>query len=266
VERNVATATVGKIRVISLDRPAKLNAVTVQMDIDLVRAIAGAEADEEVAVILIRAEGRCFSAGHDLVEVGGIMEDLGADAADWDKVYEKIWPEGSPVHAVFTCSKPVVVAVKGSVVGMMVPFVVSCDIIIAAEGTEFNEEILRTGGGAGLAPYIGLVPANLLSELVYTGRLKAEKLAACGVINELTTGEMLDEVAMRYAQAATLVMPYSAQGFKRAQRAMLDNLGIGNAASMQSGGKDSHGDARDTEFWTMASKRGVRNALEWRDA
>jgi enoyl-CoA hydratase/carnithine racemase len=262
---NIKTTTKGKVRIITLDRPAKLNALTVQMDIDLVRAFRAAEMDDDIASLVLRGEGRCFSAGHDLMEVGTIMAQLGEKASDWDEVYARIWPEGSPVHALYSCTKPIVAALKGYVVGMTIPLVMSADIIVAASGTEFNLEVLRTGGGAGLAPYAGLIPPNLLSELAYTGKLKAEKLAACGVINELTDLETLDERAMFYAEAATKIMPYSAKSFKSVVRKIFADINVGRPDSMQAGGKTSHGDDNDTKFWVTAAETGVRSAIAWRD-
>lgn len=255
----------GAVSVISLNRPDKLNAITVGMDLELVRAIRAAEADDTIRSILLRGEGRSFSAGHDLIEVGKIMHDLGEKAADWTNVYARVWPEGSPVQAISECNKPVVTALQGYVVGMMVPAVLSADLIVATDDMVMHLEVLRSGGGAGLSPYVGLMPPKLLNELALLGKINSAQLLAAGVVNRVTSQEALFEDALAMAQAATDVLPVSTKAYKNGVRDILRRQGVGDPSAMTIGGVDSHGNDTDNNFWRMAADKSVADALRWRD-
>jgi enoyl-CoA hydratase/carnithine racemase len=264
-EGQIVVSQEGAVRTIVFNRPEKLNAITVQMDLDWIRALRAAEADDSVRAVIIRGEGKCFSAGHDMVEVGRIMQELGDDASNWENVYAKVWPEGSPVKAIWDADKPIIAEIQGQVVGMMVPAVLCCDLIVAAEGSAFNLEVLRSGGGAGLSPYIGLLPHKLINELAFTGRLSAEQMLAAGAINRVVPLSRLRIESRKIARAATGILPVSSGNFKRSVRAILRKQGIGDPAAMQLGGVQSHGNATDNGFWRRAAETGVADALRWRD-
>lgn len=261
----VDVSRVDEVCVVRFNRPEKLNAITVDMDRAWVYAMREAEADEAVRAVVVHGEGRAFSAGHDMVDVGHIMADLGDAASDWNQVYARVWPDGSPAHQIAEMDKPVIAAVHGQVVGMMIPAVFSCDIIVAAPDTVFNLEVLRTGGGAGLAPYVGLIPPMLLNELAFTGRITSDQLLAGGSVNRVLPKEYLYPEALRFARTAAAVLPASMTAYKQGVRAILRSQGVGDPAAMQRGGAASHGGPEDTEFWKMASQKNVAAALEWRD-
>jgi enoyl-CoA hydratase/carnithine racemase len=261
----IEVSRIDDVTVMKFNRPQKLNAITVDMDRAWVAALRDAEADPAVRAVVIHGEGRAFSAGHDMVDVGHIMADLGEAASDWNQVYARVWPDGSPVQQIAEMSKPIVAAVHGQVVGMMIPAVFSCDLIVAAPGTVFNLEVLRTGGGAGLAPYVGLIPPVLINELAFTGRITSDQLLAGGAINRVLPVEDVFAEALGLARSAATVLPVSMTAYKVGVRSILRGQGVGDPAAMQRGGVASHGGPEDTEFWQMASQKNVAAALQWRD-
>src|SRR5687768_7637216 len=104
----VETTVADGLFTLTLNRPEKLNAISVQLDSEWIRALREAIANPDVRVILQCGNGRIFSAGHDIVEVGRTIRELGADASDWTKLYAKIWPDGSPNDVAARCPKPLV--------------------------------------------------------------------------------------------------------------------------------------------------------------
>jgi enoyl-CoA hydratase/carnithine racemase len=251
--------------VLTLNRPEKANAITTQMDLEWLHALQDAEADPDVRVILQHGNGRMFTAGHDLHEVGTIIQELGDNASDWSAVYERIWPEGSPLDFTTELSKPTVSAVHGQVVGQGVYQVLATDIVLAAPGTVFNMEVARTGGAAGVAALCGLLPVKLVNELAYVGRLSAEALLAAGAINRIVEADELVSASLEVSKSIARVHPSSLAAHKSAMKRTLASRGVGDFRSGFEAIKTSHGNAEDNAFWSLAGKQGVKGALAWRD-
>jgi enoyl-CoA hydratase len=260
----VTTRVEDGVCVLTLNRPDRLNAINRQLDLDWLHALQEAEADPEVRVVVQHGAGRMFSAGHDLAEVGQVIKDLAAEAHDWSKVYEFIWPEGSPLDLTCEYSKPIVSAVHGHVVGQAVFQVLATDLVVAAPGTVFNLEVMRTGGAAGAAAFSGLLPVKLVNEVALLGRLSAEQLLACGSVNRVVD-DPLDE-ALRLASSVARMHPTSVSAYKTAMAETLRRRDIGDFKAAFDAIRDSHGNDDDNEFWAMAAERGVKEALAWRDA
>lgn len=252
------------VYVLTLNRPDRLNAINRQLDMDWLHALQEAEADPDVRVVVQQGAGRMFSAGHDLAEVGEVIRGLGADD-DWSKVYDFIWPEGSPLDFTQTMRTPTVSSVHGHVVGQCVFQVLATDLVVAAPGTIFNLEVMRTGGSAGAAALSGMLPVKLVNEVALLGRLRAEELYACGAINRLVDEPERERTAMEMARAVAGVAPSASRSFKDAMARTLDRRGIGDFAAAFDEIRDSHGSEDDNRFWAMAAEVGVKEALAWRD-
>ena len=253
------------VYVLTLDRPDKLNAINRQLDLDWLHALQEAEADPGVRAVLQHGAGRMFSAGHDLGEVGEVIAGL-AETEDWGRVYEHIWPEGSPLDFTQEMSTPTVSAVHGQVVGQAVFQVLATDLVVAAPGTVFNLEVMRTGGAAGAAALSGMLPVKLVNEIALLGRLNAEELLSHGAINRIVPPDGLAAAGLAMAAAAARMHPSSARSFKQAMKATLARRGIADFKAAFDDIRDSHGSAEDNRFWAMAAEVGVKQALAWRDA
>jgi enoyl-CoA hydratase len=255
----------GSVRVLTLNRPEKLNASNVRLDMEWLDALQEAEADPTVRTIVQHGAGRAFSAGHDMEEVGEIVKRLGADARDWRNIYAEIWPNGSPWQAVAEATKPIVSAVHGHVIGQAIPLVMLTDIVVAATGTVFNLEIVRTGGAGALAYMFGLLPPKQLNELVYLGSLRAEDLLQAGAINRVVSPEQLMPEALHIARAIARIHPDSVRGYKTTLREVLARHGINDVGAFLRAGAASHGNSDDNGLWAMAADKGVDEALHWRE-
>jgi enoyl-CoA hydratase len=261
----VETSIEGGVYTLTLNRPEKLNAIHKELDRDWLHALQEAEADPDVRVVLQRANGRAFSAGHDLVEVGNLIRELGDAAKDWNNIYARIWPEGSsPPQIISKFPKPVISAVQGYVTGQATAMVFNSDLIVAAEGTIFNMEVLRTGGGGGTSGMVGMLPAKLVAELTLLGTLPAERLYNAGVVNKVVPIDQLREAGESMAKAVARVHPATSHLFKQNLLATYEHLGYGH--SNHEIASQSHGNDDDNGFWAMAAEKGVKEALRWRDS
>ena len=148
--------TVGAVRVLTLNRPERLNALNGQ----LLKALLAAfqTVGPEVRAVLLTGAGRGFCAGADLLQVLGETPDLG----------ELIERHYNPlVLAMRACAKPIVVAVNGVAAGAGMNLALAGDIVVAGRAASFTQAFVRIG----LAPDAG--GTFFLPRLVGEGRARA---------------------------------------------------------------------------------------------
>ncbi len=137
-----------RILTITLDRPAQLNAFTVQMAEELVDAFQRASDDDDIGAIVVTGRGRAFCSGMDLSKEGnvfGLDEHLAPTLADLDErltdaaIVHGVRDTGGRVTlAVFACKKPVIAAINGPAVGIGATMTLAMDIRLASEHAKFG--------------------------------------------------------------------------------------------------------------------------------
>jgi enoyl-CoA hydratase len=182
--------------VISLDRPDKLNAVNPAMIAGLHAALDRAEADDAVRVILLRGEGRAFSAGFDL----DVVAPEGADPHDfWREELEK---DFNIIMRFWDSPKVTVSAVHGYCLGSALEMALACDLTVAAQGCRFGVPEVAFGSGivAMLLPW--LAPAKVARELLLVAdkQVTAARMESLGLVNRVVAEESLDAAAMEIAE------------------------------------------------------------------
>jgi len=193
---------------ITLNRPEKLNAVNVTLTRELDEAIAEAEADDEVKVVILKGAGRAFCAGHDLSEIyfvygGGVRKEDRRPSQrarlHWDR-----WA----VHN-HHCWKPTIAQVHGYCIGEAFYIQMACDLTIATEDALMGHPEQRLGfAGAHpmVIPEILLIGQKRMRELSLTGRLITGKEAeAWGLVNRAVPADKLAEETERLARAICLL-------------------------------------------------------------
>jgi 2-(1,2-epoxy-1,2-dihydrophenyl)acetyl-CoA isomerase len=124
---------------IALNRPKKLNAFDATMHEELYDALGRAADDDEVRCMVLRGEGRGFSAGADLAE---IIENADGDPDLGQYLrgsYSRL------VKRMVEIPKPIVAALHGPVYGAGVGIALACDLRIAAESTKFSVAFIKIG-------------------------------------------------------------------------------------------------------------------------
>ncbi len=179
------------IRVVTMDAPP-VNALTVQGWFDLAAALDEAGGDLDTKVVVLRAEGRGFTAGVDIKEMqhtSGFDALVGANRGCY-----------AAFKAVYECAVPVIAAVQGFCLGGGVGLVGNADCIVASEDAYFGvPEVDR--GALGAATHLArLVPPHLMRTLYLTGRtIRAVDLVQHGSVLEVVPRERLDEAALSVA-------------------------------------------------------------------
>ena len=194
---------------IGLNRPEKLNAFDATMHEDLRAALDGAAVDEEVRCVVLRGEGRGFSAGADLAEV--VREaDGDPDLGEYLRnTYSLL------VKRMAAIEKPIVAALHGPVYGAGVGIALACDLRIAAESAKFSVAFIKIGlmPDAGVTFFlprvVGLGRAMQMSML--GDAVDAEEAYRIGLVNEVVSDEALQDETRKLAEHLA-AMPTGALG------------------------------------------------------
>jgi len=184
------------IGIVSLNRPAVLNALNRQMIRETRAALEDLEADSDVRVVILRGEGRAFCAGDDLAED---FSDI-RTTADLLGIFERLQ---NVTRVLMRMPKPVIASMQGHAVGAGCEWSMNCDLRVAAAGTKFTFPEARWGYtvsnvGTKLLPLmIGLGRAK---ELVFTtDGIDAETAERWGLVNHVVPPGELDAYSMKLA-------------------------------------------------------------------
>lgn len=184
-----------KVGIIKLNRPEVLNAINDPLIEDLLSALRVAREDE-TRVIILKGEGRAFSAGADVKE--------GAQPRSIEDYFNHAEHMQEASRLIVNLGKPVIAAVQGYALGGGCELALGCDIRIAAEEAKFGFPETTVGatitnlGTQNLPRLIGMGRAK---ELAYTGRrLDAKEAEAWGLVNRVVPASELDKVTMEMAE------------------------------------------------------------------
>jgi enoyl-CoA hydratase len=253
----------GAVAWITLERPDKLNALDGSMVEQLSAALAEAERDDTVKVVVLRGAGRAFSAGYDLMD--GPPGPRPAD--DWHRELER---DVTLTMQLWSLQKPTIAAVHGWCLGGALDLAIACDLIVASEDARFGIPEIKVGSGPVtlLLPFvIGQKKAN---ELLFTGDpVDAAEAHRLGLVNtvvpvdelETAAGSLARRIAptplpvLRFTKLA-ITRAFEAMGLRVAQSANLDLGAILNATES----------AEQREFEAMVAEHGLKAALRLREA
>jgi 2-(1,2-epoxy-1,2-dihydrophenyl)acetyl-CoA isomerase len=226
---SLLVATQGRVRVLTLNRPAALNSFTSEMHGRLLRALDEAAADASVRAVVVTGTGRGFCAGQDLADPAMRSE---GEAPDIGAVVEKLYkPLALRVRSM---PVPVLAAVNGVAAGAGVNFALGCDFVVAARSASFIQAFSKIGlipdcGGTWLVPR--LVGRARAIGLAMTGdKLAAEEAERIGLIWQCVDDAALMEHALALA-ARLSAMPTKALAETR--RAIDDAMAMDYAAALQ---------------------------------
>ena len=235
IENGVATVT--------MNRPEALNALSLQLTLDLAAAIKQAASDEARAVILT-GSGRAFCSGGDLREMQSMWEKEGRIEAFLEDPLAALH---NVIMLIRETPIPFVAAVNGVCAGAGTNFALACDVVFAGDDAIFREAFVRIGlspdcGGTFFLPRA--VGEKLAAELFFTGdAVSAERAAQIGMINRVVAaGSLLDE-AKQFASKLAAGPTGSIGRIKKMLNATFSNtlkeqLALEHACQIESGKAD----------------------------
>ncbi len=178
---------------LTLDRPGVRNALNHEIVETITREVGAAAGDPGVRAIVFAATGKVFSAGVDLARLRGLSSATRAEnIADATTHCEML-------RTIFTCAKPVIAAVQGSVHGGAVGLCAACDIVVATENCRFSTAEARVGlAPVLLAPYLAAaIGARAGRYHLLTGKpIEAAEAFRLGLVHRLVPeGELESALA-----------------------------------------------------------------------
>ena len=210
----------GQVGIVSYCRPEKHNAFSDEMDKRLFEILAELKARPGLRAIVWRGEGKSFSSGRDLAQLGVRTEDLS------DLEFIERGHRGSQAFLEMPC--PILVALKGWVIGGSLERALLCDVRVAGESAKLRlPEILHgvlpdSGGTARLFQMAG---HGVAADLALTGRIMpAEEALRYGVVSRVVPDAQLDETVMEMARAIAAAPEFTVKMFLRTLRRMANPL------------------------------------------
>jgi enoyl-CoA hydratase/carnithine racemase len=203
--RQIQVKRDGSVLRITLDRPARRNALSGRMVSELCHALEAARFDEATRVVVLGATGPIFCAGGDL-------EEMGAGSTDALEDDEEIAPR-TFVHlnlAFARIGKPTIAMVGGPALAGGLGLVAACDLVIAAEEAQFGTPEINVGlwPMMVMASLFRCVSRKVGLRLLLTGeRISAEEAARIGLCSEVVPAAKLEARTQALAQALAAKSP-----------------------------------------------------------
>lgn len=187
VAKNVAT--------ISLNRPDRHNAFNDAMDVALWAAFEEVAARTDVGAVVLRGEGKSFSSGRDMSELG--LRPEGVSDHDFIEAGHK------KTRLLYTLDVPVIAALKGWVIGGSFERALLCDLRVAASDTRMMLPEVTHGvlcDSAGTARLFQMAGHGVATDMVLTGRvMEAEEALQHGIVARVVDPEHLDDTVQEMA-------------------------------------------------------------------
>ena len=215
----------GPVAVVTLGRPERLNAMGDAMDAQFWDVLTEISESLDVRCVLWRAEGRAFSAGRDLNELGQNRPDGLSD-------YQFISRGHAFTNELLLRSRvPIVVAIQGWCIGGTFERTLLCDLRIAADDARFRLPELSHGlitDSGGTARLFQMCGHGVAADLVMTGRvMEADEARSYGVVSRVVPRDTLDDEGMQIAQSIAKLPPLAV----RLHRQILASLGTPTVAA-----------------------------------
>ncbi|WP_299049774.1 enoyl-CoA hydratase/isomerase family protein [uncultured Nocardioides sp.] len=208
----VRTEDVGAVRVVTMDRPARRNALDLDDRRELLAALAAVESDESVRALVLTGAGPVFSAGGDIASM----------SPDREVANVRLGLVNDLARRLVRGRVPVVAAVEGGAHGLGLALACACDVVVSGAGARYAASFVKIG----LTADTGLLhtlprrvgPGRARALLLTARTLDAAEALGAGLVDEVVTD---GEALQRSVEVATGLAAYSRDALA-ATRAVLD--------------------------------------------
>lgn len=218
----------GAIARLILNSPGNYNALSLAMIDALDAALDEIAADETVRVVVVAANGKAFSAGHDLREMQAARNDADAGRAAYARLFSRC---AAMMQKLPALPQPVIAEVQGIATAAGCQLVASCDLAVAAQGVRFGVNGVNVGLFCS-TPMVALTRAiapRAAFELLVTGEfIDAARARELGLVNRVTPPGTLEAETMALAGTIAGKLPEAVRLGKRAFHAQ-NQLGLADA-------------------------------------
>lgn len=259
---SISYETEGPLAWLTLNRPEKLNAINSVMVAELNAALDLAEQDNEIRVIMLKGEGRAFSAGFDL--------EMNSDVNDTEALRQELKADFDIIMRFWDCHKPTIAAVHGYCLGSGMEMALACDVTLAATGCLFGAPEVKFGSGIVALILPWLCGPKRAKELLLTGndRVSSEQAEAWGLVNHVVPTEELignaRKMAYEIARNDSLAVRLTKQAINTSYEIPRMREALEHALEL-----DVVVESTETEesrqFNEILENEGAKAAIVWRD-
>lgn len=235
--KDIQYATDGRVATITLNRPHRLNAISLGMPAELSHAVTAANRDDDVHVIILTGAGRAFCSGYDLIDFAESQGEQpgsqlgGTDSDAWDPMTDYYGMQQNTEHfmSLWRSYKPTIARIHGPAVAGGSDIALCCDLSIMAEEAVIGYPPARVWGCPTTAMWVYRLGAERAKRMLLTGDLvSGGEAAAMGLVLEATPLAQLDERVQHYAQRMAGVPKNQLMMQKLMVNQAYDNMGLQN--------------------------------------
>jgi enoyl-CoA hydratase len=183
----------GEVATVTLNRPEKRNALSIDLRVAIADAFAQLSKDDGVGCVILTGAGTAFCSGMDTTQFGGNREHR----------QRLVETSTAAFDGVSKCERPVVAAVNGPAIAGGFALALLCDLRIASGSARFGYPELPRGIPPSYAAARAVLPATVAQELCLTGRIvDAPEAQRLGIVREVANGHVVEranELAQRIA-------------------------------------------------------------------
>lgn len=252
---------------LTLNRPDRLNAITAEMAREIGGAVAEANADDSVRVIVVQGAGRAFCAGYDLKRYAE-----GGEAHQgpvWDPIKDFRGMKANTDHffSLWRSAKPTIAKVHGYAVAGGSDIALSCDLVVMAEDAKIGYMPARVWGCPTTAMWVYRLGAERAKRMLLTGdTIDGVQAKEWGLVIDAVPGEELDAAVEKLAERMVGVPINQLVMQKMMINQAYDNMGLQstqNLAILFDGITRHSPEGR--WFVDFAQEHGFGAAVQWRD-
>ena len=248
------------VRRLTLNRPAKRNALSNALRGEIFGALEAADRDPDVRVVILRGAGTCFSSGYDLAGLGELPFHTAGGQGQWAR------------HVVEGCfriwdlAKPVIAQVHGWCLAGGSELAVACDLVYVAHDAQIGYPAVRTMSPPDNQYHAWLMGMRPAMEMMLTGdSMSGDEAVRLGFANRAFDADALEREVLAMAERIAKVDPELAQLNKRLVHRQMEAMGL--RAGLRAG-TDLHALGWHTgasRVYMAKLREGVKEALTARD-
>lgn len=192
----------GSIAVVTMNRPERRNALSVEHMSELIDCFKTIGQDRDIAVVILRGNGPAFCSGHDLSEM------VGGDPAFYRHVFDVCTELMETIQAI---PQPVIAQVQGIATAAGCQLVATCDLVVASDQSRFATPGVKIGLFCS-TPMVALsraVGQKKAMEMLLTGEpISAQEAQAAGLVNRIVPAEDLEAATWALAEKIAAASPF----------------------------------------------------------
>ena len=251
-----------RVATITLNRPERHNALSQPLVDEIMQAVAQADADPEVRVVVVTgAGGKAFSSGYDIKESA---EKPKRTLAEWRTRMQK---DIKFTYSVWDCSKPVIAMIDGFCYAGALEFAMCCDIRYCSDTSTFAAVEARFSNGIATMIMPWLIGQRCRS-LIYTGdAIDSAEAFRLGLVDKVFSKATLQAEVIKIAKRMSRVSADCLKWNKRSVNQAFETMGLRNAINYgaeASAIMDATSSPEADQFDAIRRRDGLSAALKWR--